>query len=266
MQALSDGGMSAMVTWQARARDWEPRLQTWRSWTLTTPSTASMPERISVERDAARRAFQKDVEGFADDADAGPEDERGDEQREGGVDPVVAGEQDARAAGDDGGCRERVAGHVEKGGAQVDVAGHAPQQSGDHAVHHHAGGGHDHHEPGCTATGAREPVDGFDADPEGDDDERGRIDEGGQHAGPLVAEGLGVVGGAGLEVDGGKAEQEGQEIGDVVAGLGEQGQRVGAQPGHKGDARRRRAWPPARSAERTVSCLRSNPKAPRGDA
>ena len=96
MQALSDGGMSAMVTWQARARDCEPRLQTCRSWTLTTPSTASMPERISEQRDAARRAFKQNVEGFADDADAGPEDERGDEQRENGIDPVLAGEENAR--------------------------------------------------------------------------------------------------------------------------------------------------------------------------
>ncbi len=46
MHALSEGGMSAMVTWQARARDCEPRLQMCRSCTLTTPSTASMPERI----------------------------------------------------------------------------------------------------------------------------------------------------------------------------------------------------------------------------
>ena len=103
MQALSEGGMSAMVTWQARARDCEPRLQTCRSWTLTTPSMASMPARICGERDAARRAFKQDVQGFADDADAGPEDERGDEQRENRVDPVLAGEQNARAAGDDGG-------------------------------------------------------------------------------------------------------------------------------------------------------------------
>ncbi len=49
------------------------------------------------ERDAAGRAFEQDVDGFADDAKTGPEDEGGDEQREdGGVDPVLAGEEDAR--------------------------------------------------------------------------------------------------------------------------------------------------------------------------
>ena len=40
------------------------------------------------ERDAAGRAFEKNIEGLADDADAGPENERGNEQRENRVDPV----------------------------------------------------------------------------------------------------------------------------------------------------------------------------------
>src|SRR3954468_11915308 len=56
-----------------------------------------------IEVDAAGRAFKEDVEGFADDADRGPEDERGDDEREDGVDPVVPGEEDAGASGDDGG-------------------------------------------------------------------------------------------------------------------------------------------------------------------
>ena len=122
-----------------------------------------------------------------------------------------------------------------KARAQVHVAGHAPEQRGDHAVHQHAGGGHDHHQPGLHGDWRAEAMDGFNADPERDDDERGGIDEGGQHAGALVAEGPGVVGGARLEVDGGKAEQEGEKIGDVVAGLREQRERVGAQAGNEGD-------------------------------
>ena len=154
------------------------------------------------------------------------------------------------AAGDDRGGGKRVAGHVQEGAAQVHVAGHAPQQRGDHAVHHHAGRGHDHHQSGLHGDGSAEPVHGLDGDPERDDDQRAGVDESGQHAGALVAEGRGVVGRARLEVDGGKAEQEGQKIGDVVAGLREQRQRVGAQTGHKGDQRHRPAWPPAKCAVR----------------
>ena len=113
-------------------------------------------------------------------------------KREDGVDPVLTGEEDARAAGDDGGRGERVAGHVEEGGAQVDVARHAPEQGGDDAVHDDAGGSDDHHQARLHGDGSAEAVNGFDGDPEGDDDERGGIDEGSQDAGALVAEGLGV--------------------------------------------------------------------------
>jgi hypothetical protein len=88
---------------------------------------------------------------------------------------------------------------------------------------------------GCTITGIREPVHGLNADPERDDDERGGVDEGGQHAGALVAEGARVVGRARLEVDRGKAEQQGQKIRGVVAGLRQQRQRVRAQPRNERD-------------------------------
>src|SRR5208283_3519807 len=78
------------------------------------------------ERNAARHAFEKDVEGFADDAYARPQDECGDEQRKNGIDPVAAGEKDANAASDHRRRGKCVAGHVHEGAAQVDVAGHAP--------------------------------------------------------------------------------------------------------------------------------------------
>jgi len=187
------------------------------------------------ERNAAWSAFKKDVERLANDADAGPEDERGDEQREDGVDPVLAGEKDGCASGDNGGGGEGVAGHVQEGGAHVDVAGHAPKQSGDDAVHQDSGGRHDHHEARLDDDGDRETVEGFDRDPDGDDDECGCVDEGGKHAGALIAEGLGMAGGAGLEIHCGEAQAKGEEVGDIVAGFGEQGQGVGAEAGDECD-------------------------------
>src|ERR1035437_4648404 len=69
------------------------------------------------ERDAARRAFQKNIEGLADNAHAAPENERGNDQRESRVDPVPPGQQNPRAAGNHRGGRKRVAGHVNKGRA-----------------------------------------------------------------------------------------------------------------------------------------------------
>ncbi len=224
-----------MVTWQARARDFEPRLQTCRSWTLMTPSTASMPERISSSETPRGVPSSRIFRVSRTMPEAGPEDQRGNEQRENGVDPVLAGEQDARAAGDDSGGGERVAGHVQKGRAQVHVAGHAPQQRGNHAVHHHAGRGHEDHQPGLHRHRCESRWTASMAIHSEMTMSVAGVEKGGQHAGALVAKGLGMAGRAGLEVDGGKAEQQGEEIGDVVAGLGQQRQRVGAQAGHKGD-------------------------------
>jgi hypothetical protein len=186
-------------------------------------------------RHAAGSALKQDVESLADNADAGPQDEGGDEQRENRVDPVLSGEQDACATGDDSSGGERVTGHVQKGRAQVHVASHAPEQGGDHAIHQHTGGGHDHHQPGLHGHWRVEAMDGLNADPERYDDEAGRIDEGGHHPGALVAECLGVAGGARLKVDGGKAEQQREKIGGIVPGLGEKRERVGAQAGHESD-------------------------------
>ena len=86
----------------------------------------------------------------------------------------MAGEEDSGASGDDGRGGEGVAGHMDECRPQVDVAGHAPEQGGDDAVHDHAGGGHVHHQPGLNGDWRIEAVDGFDPDPEGDEDEGGR--------------------------------------------------------------------------------------------
>ena len=82
---------------------------------------------------------------------------------------------------------------------------------------------------GWTATGAYDAMDGGEGDPCGEEDERERIDEGGEHARALVAEGLLVGGGAALEVDGDEGEPNGQHVREVVAGLGDEGEGVRAQ-------------------------------------
>lgn len=87
------------------------------------------------ELQITRRALEEDVEGLADDADGAPEDHGGDEDGEERVDPGHAGKEDGCAAYDDGGGGERVAEHVEEDAADVDVAGEAPEQGGDGAVH-----------------------------------------------------------------------------------------------------------------------------------
>src|SRR5579863_5043070 len=141
-----------------------------------------------VQVDAPGGAFEKNVEGFPNDAHRRPQDERGDDDGEHGVDPVVAGNQDAGASGDYGGGGEGVAGHVDEGGAQVHVAGDSPEHGGDYAVHQHPGRGHVHHQARLHRDRRVEAMDGFNADPQGDQDEGAGIDKGGQHSGALIAE------------------------------------------------------------------------------
>jgi len=128
-------------------------------------------------------------------------------------------DEDAEAAEDDGGGGEGVAEHVQEDAADVDVAGELPEECGDEAVHDDAGGGDRHHEVRLDGDGSGEAVDGFDGDPDGEHHERERVDEAGEDAGTLVAEGALVGGGARLEVDGDEAEGQGEEVGDVVAGF-----------------------------------------------
>ena len=160
-----------------------------------------------AQRDCAGRAFEQDVEGLADDGDGAPDDHAGDEEREHRVDPHDAGKQDACAAGDDGRGGEGVAEHVQEDGADVDVAGELPEQAGNGAVHQDSGGGNDHHDVRVDGDRGVETMDGGDRDPGGEDDQ----------------------GEGALEVDGGEREQDREEVGDVVAGLRDEGQGVGAQ-------------------------------------
>ena len=123
---------------------------------------------------------------------------------------------------------------MEEDAANIDVAGEAPEQGGDGAVHQDSGGGDDHHDARLDGDRNGEAVDGFEGDPGGEDDESGRVDEGCEDSGALVAEGLLFVRGAGLEVDGDEGEEDREEVAEVVAGLGDEGQGVGAEAEDKG--------------------------------
>ncbi len=224
-----------MVTWQASALDCEPSAHTCRSWTLITPSTSSIPARISAS-ETPRGVPSSRM--FSVSRTMPTLDHRISAaimQRERRVDPVLPGEQNARATRDHGGCRERVARHVDKRAAHVHIARHTPQQSRNYAVHHHPGRRHNHHQPRLHGHGRAEPVNGFHANPQRNHDQRGRIHEGSQHARPLVAESARVVCGPRLKVDRRKAQQKRQKIRCIVARLREQRQRMGAQSRHKRD-------------------------------
>ena len=104
-----------------------------------------------------------------------------------------------------------------------------PEERGDGAVHQDSGGGDGHHDARLDGDRSDDAMDGGEGDPCGENDQRERVDEGGEDAGALVAEGLLVGGGAALEVDGDKGEPDGEHVREVVAGLGDEGEGVGAQ-------------------------------------
>ena len=60
--------------------------------------------------------------------------------------------------------------------------------------------------------------------------QRQRVDERRQHAGAMIPVGLDLVGRLGLQVEAEPGEQQRQRVGEVVAGIGEQRQRVGVDP------------------------------------
>src|SRR6202012_5736970 len=58
------------------------------------------------QRTTAGRTLEQDVERLAHNRQRAPQDQRGDEEREHGIDPVVTGQEDRYAAGDDRrGCK-----------------------------------------------------------------------------------------------------------------------------------------------------------------
>src|SRR5208283_4526153 len=97
------------------------------------------------------------------------------------------------------------------------------------AIHQDTGGGDDHHDARLDGDRRDNAMDGGERDPCSEDEEGERVDEGGEDAGALIAEGLLVGGGLALEEYGDKGEADGERVREVVAGLGEQGEGVRAQ-------------------------------------
>ena len=160
-----------------------------------------------VKAHAARRAFEEDVEGFTHDAEAGPEDGDANADGERRVDPGLAGHEDDPAADDDGGGGNGVADLVEEGAADVDVADGAPEEQGDAAIHGNTGGGDPDHETGADGLGMLEALISLVEDEGGNDDQRERVDEGGEDSGAAIAVSFGGTRGTAFKIDGGEGEQ-----------------------------------------------------------
>ena len=102
-----------------------------------------------LEFHRAGRAFEKDIQALANNADRRPQDHASDGNGECRVNPAMAGDHDGPASGDDR-CRgESVANLVNDYRAQIQVATAAKQQHGDGAVEQYSDCGDPHNQPGA---------------------------------------------------------------------------------------------------------------------
>ncbi len=77
-------------------------------------------------------------------------------------------------------------------------------------------------------------MDGLHRNPDGNQNQGERIEEGGQHAGTLISEGLLVGRRPALKVHRHQRKQQRQKVGYVMTGLRDEGQRMGMHPGEEG--------------------------------
>ena len=183
-------------------------------------------DRAGVE--AGRRALEQDVGAVAHHPPGGAEDEDGDEDGKDRVDRGPAGPEDDER-GDDGGERaEEVAGDVQERRAQVEVAAVA---AGEDEEGDDIGGEprrrHRQHDAAGHRLRVAEAVRGLDGDPDGDGEEGEAVDEGREHGEPVEAVGALPVGRAAGDAEGEPRHRQRREVGEHVAGVGEERQRAG---------------------------------------
>jgi len=116
--------------------------------------------------------------------------------------------------------------------ADIDVAAGAIEQQGDDAVHHDAGTGDPHHQAGMHRLRVLHASEGLIKDEERDDDQRAGVDQGGQYSGPVVAVGFRRAGRARLQVDRDQRKQQGEKVGKIVPGLGQQREGMRSDASH----------------------------------
>ena len=137
------------------------------------------------------------------------------------------------APNDDRDRSQQVAEHVHESAADIDiVAACGAQTPHDAAVKRQAAAGHQHHHHLGYRRGIEQPPPAFVKDPGRKRDQGQSVDERRKYAGAVIAVGLDRVRRPRLQIDAKPGEQQRQAIGEVMAGVGEQGQAVRAKTRH----------------------------------
>jgi len=148
-------------------------------------------------------SLHQDVGRLPDHPPRAPEDDAANPDGDEGVQKVPVGVVHDDAADDDPHRRGRVADHVEKGAVDVQVVvGVAVEGRGGDEVHDEAHRGDGQHRETLDLHRVAQPLPCLVEDADGHEKDRGAVDEGGEDLGPVPAEGAGVGGGVGGELDG----------------------------------------------------------------
>ena len=159
---------------------------------------------------------------FAQDADAGPQDQRTNPQAEEGIDPVRTGFANDDCADDDRDVGKAVAEIVNQDAPKIEVAARANERQGDAAVHRQSCHGGPHHPFFHDLHGRAQALDGFITEPERKQNQYKGVGKGGQRAGAMIAVSLLAVGGALGPAHRQIGDAESGNIGKVVDGIVEQ--------------------------------------------
>ncbi len=175
-----------------------------------------------LDAELERSTFEEDVSGFAQDADAGPEDENTDGDAENRIDPEGAGEMNEDGAANDSDIGEGVAEIVNENAAEIEIAASTNKSEGDTAVNGESGEGSPNHPAFDDVYGRAEALDGFVTEPDGKEDKEDGVGESGEDAGAMVTVGFLGVGRTLSPAHGKPGDAKGGDIGEIVDGVVEQ--------------------------------------------
>ena len=178
-------------------------------------------DRARVE--LARRALEQDMSGIGDHLPAAPDDDGGDQDREQRIDRCPAGQQDHRAGESAATEPSRSPSTWTNGAAHVEiVAVGALKQDEGSDVHQEPEHGDDHHDAARDVGRGHQPLGGLIDDPGGDGEQREPVGKRDQHLEAVEAISAPPVGGTPRQPEAEPGKRERGEVGQHVAGVGEQ--------------------------------------------
>ncbi len=211
--------------WALTETNPEVIVQTWKSWTSSDAVDRRERGADGAGVEVGGRAFHEDAKGIADEAGRAPEDEQADRGADDGVPDERAGHGDEQGRDEDAHAAEGVGGDMEERPADVEAVFAAPVEDGaGDDVGRQAEDGDGEHQAALDRLGGLEALIGLEADHGGDPPERDAVEEGGEDLEAAPAEGAAGRRGPGREPEREQAEAERGDVGEHVAGVGEEGQ------------------------------------------